>query len=133
SQNKPRALVQMATGSGKTFTAITSVYRLLKPPVRMKRILFLVDTRNLGEQAEQEFQSYTPNDDRRKFTELYTVQRLSGRFIDPGAQVCISTIQRMYSILQGEELAEGAEEASAAEVARAVAGTGSVRAHHDAP
>jgi type I restriction enzyme R subunit len=51
---KPRALVQMATGSGKTFTAITSVYRLLKH-VKAERILFLVDTRNLGEQAEGEF------------------------------------------------------------------------------
>src|SRR5690606_2881741 len=118
--NKPRALVQMATGSGKTFTAITSVYRLLKPPVRMRRVLFLVDTKNLGEQAEQEFQSYTPNDDKRKFTELYTVQRLTSSFIDPSAQVCISTIQRMYSILQGEELAEGAEETAGAEVASAL-------------
>jgi type I restriction enzyme R subunit len=118
--NKPRALVQMATGSGKTFTAITSVYRLLKPPVRAKRILFLVDTKNLGEQAEQEFQSYTPNDDKRKFTELYAVQRLSSSFIDPAAQVCISTIQRMYSILQGEELAEGAEETAGADLATAL-------------
>jgi type I restriction enzyme R subunit len=133
SLNKPRALVQMATGSGKTFTAITSIYRLLKPPVRMRRILFLVDTKNLGEQAEQEFQSYTPNDDRRKFTELYTVQRLTSSFIDAGAQVCISTIQRMYSILQGEDLAEGADEAAPADVARAMAGGGSERAHHDAP
>lgn len=116
--NKPRALVQMATGSGKTFTAITSIYRLLKPPVRMRRILFLVDTKNLGEQAEQEFQSYTPNDDRRKFTELYTVQRLSSSFIDAGAQVCISTIQRMYSILQGEPLDTSAEEQTGADVER---------------
>ncbi len=116
--NKPRALVQMATGSGKTFTAITSIYRLLKPPVRMRRILFLVDTKNLGEQAEQEFQSYTPNDDRRKFTELYTVQRLSSGFIDAGAQVCISTIQRMYSILQGEALDASAEEQTGADVER---------------
>ncbi|MBK8228409.1 MAG: DEAD/DEAH box helicase family protein [Flavobacteriales bacterium] len=118
SLNKPRALVQMATGSGKTFTAITSIYRLLKPPVRMRRILFLVDTKNLGEQAEQEFQSYTPNDDRRKFTELYTVQRLSSSFIDAGAQVCISTIQRMYSILQGEPLDASAEEQTGADVER---------------
>nr|MCU0320543.1 DEAD/DEAH box helicase family protein [Flavobacteriales bacterium] len=118
SHNKPRALVQMATGSGKTFTAITSVYRLLKPPVRMRRILFLVDTKNLGEQAEQEFQSYTPNDDKRKFTELYTVQRLSSSFIDPGAQVCISTIQRMYSILQGEPLDASAEEQTGADLER---------------
>jgi type I restriction enzyme R subunit len=118
SQNKPRALVQMATGSGKTFTAITSVYRLLKPPVRMKRVLFLVDTKNLGEQAEQEFQSYTPNDDKRKFTELYAVQRLASSYIDPGAQVCISTIQRMYSILQGEPLDASAEEQPGADVER---------------
>jgi len=109
SQNKPRALVQMATGSGKTFTAITSVYRLLKPPVRMRRILFLVDTRNLGEQAEQEFQSYTPNDDKRKFTELYTAQRLTGRYLDPSAQVCISTIQRMYAMLKGSDMLEDSE------------------------
>lgn len=115
---KPRALVQMATGSGKTFTAITSAYRSLKPPVRAKRILFLVDTKNLGKQAEQEFQSFTPNDDRRKFTELYAVQRLSSNFIDPGAQVCISTIQRMYSILQGVELDEGAEEEPGSAVER---------------
>ena len=118
SQNKPRALVQMATGSGKTFTAITSVYRLLKPPVRAKRILFLVDTKNLGEQAEQEFQSDTPNDDKRKFTELYTVQRLASNFIDPSAQVCISTIQRMYSILQGEPLDASMEEHTGEDIAK---------------
>ncbi|MBN2425790.1 MAG: DEAD/DEAH box helicase family protein [Calditrichaceae bacterium] len=105
---KPRALIQMATGSGKTYTAITSIYRLLKF-AGAKRILFLVDTRNLGEQAEQEFQAYTPVDDQRKFTELYTVQRLSSSFIDKDAKVCISTIQRMYSILRGEELDESTE------------------------
>ena len=116
--NKPRALVQMATGSGKTFTAITSVHRLLKPPVRAQRILFLVDTKNLGKQAEQEFQSYTPNDDKRKFTELYAVQRLTSSFIDPGAQVCISTIQRMYSILQDAPLDESAEELPGADIER---------------
>lgn len=114
-KNYPRALVQMATGSGKTFTAITSVYRLLKFS-KAKRILFLVDTRNLGEQAEQEFQAYTPVDDKRKFTELYVVQRLSSGFIDRSSQVCISTIQRMYSILKGEELSENAEEISLNEV-----------------
>lgn len=112
--NRPRALIQMATGSGKTFTAITSVYRLLKF-AKAKRVLFLVDTKNLGEQAEQEFQAYTPNDDNRKFKELYSVQRLSSRFIDPSAQVCISTIQRMYSILQGVDLDESLEEENPAE------------------
>ena len=73
--DRPRALIQMATGAGKTYTAITSVYRLLKH-AGAKRVLFLVDTKNLGEQAEQEFMAYLPNDDNRKFTELYNVQRL---------------------------------------------------------
>jgi type I restriction enzyme R subunit len=112
--DRPRALVQMATGSGKTFTAITSVYRLLKH-ADAKRILFLVDTKNLGEQAEQEFMSYLPNDDNRKFTELYNVQRLKSPFIAGSSQVCISTIQRMYSILKDEPLDESAEEANPAE------------------
>ncbi|MEK6599949.1 MAG: DEAD/DEAH box helicase family protein, partial [Deltaproteobacteria bacterium] len=108
-ENRPKALIQMATGSGKTFTAITFVYRLLKF-AKAKRVLFLVDTKNLGEQAEQEFMSYVPNDDNRKFTELYSVQRLKSSTITTDSQVCISTIQRLYSILKGTELDESAEE-----------------------
>jgi len=108
-ENRPRALIQMATGSGKTFTAITAIYRLLKY-AKAKRVLFLVDTKNLGEQAEQEFMSFVPNDDNRKFTELYSVQRLKSSFIATDSQVCISTIQRLYSILKGTELEESAEE-----------------------
>ena len=77
--DRPRALIQMATGSGKTYAAITSIYRLLKH-ADAKRILFLVDTKNLGEQAEQEFMAYVPSDDNRKFTELYNVQRLKSSF-----------------------------------------------------
>ena len=113
--NKPRALVHMATGAGKTFTAITSVYRLLKFG-GAKRILFLVDTRNLGKQAHQEFMAYTPPDDGRNFTELYNVQRLASPSIDPHSQVCISTIQRMYAILSGEPIDESAEDVSLNEV-----------------
>lgn len=109
-QDFPRALVQMATGSGKTFTAITSSYRLLKH-AGAKRILFLVDTKNLGEQAEQEFLTYLPNDDNRKFTELYAVQRLKSHHVPRDAQVVISTIQRMYSLLKDEPLEDSAEEA----------------------
>ncbi|WP_417371858.1 DEAD/DEAH box helicase family protein [Gelidibacter japonicus] len=106
--NRPKALIQMATGAGKTFTAATFVYRLLKF-ADAKRILFLVDTKNLGEQAEQEFMKFQPNDDNRKFTELYNVQRLNSSYIASDSQVCISTIQRLYSILKGEELDESAE------------------------
>ena len=104
----------MATGAGKTFTAITQVYRLLKH-ADARRILFLVDTRNLGEQAEQEFMAFIPNDDNRKFSELYNVQRLSSPSIAGDSQVIISTIQRMYATLKGEELAEGAEDENPAE------------------
>ncbi|MEH0019715.1 MAG: DEAD/DEAH box helicase family protein [Desulfobacter sp.] len=107
-KNRPKALIQMATGAGKTFTAATFIYRLLKH-ADAKRVLFLVDTKNLGEQAEQEFMTFQPVDDNRKFTELYNVQRLTSGYIASDSQVCISTIQRMYSILKGEELDETTE------------------------
>ncbi len=113
--DRPRALIQMATGSGKTYAAITSIYRLLKH-ADAKRVLFLVDTKNLGEQAEQEFMSYSPSDDNRKFTELYNVQRLKSSFVAKDSQVCISTIQRMYSLLKDQELDEAAEEINPAEM-----------------
>ena len=113
--DRPRALIQMATGSGKTYTAITSIYRLLKH-ADAKRILFLVDTKNLGEQAEQEFMAYMPSDDNRKFTELYNVQRLKSSFVAKDSQVCISTIQRMYSLLKDQEMDEAAEETNPAEM-----------------
>lgn len=112
--NRPKALVQMATGAGKTFTAITAAYRLLKYG-KMNRILFLVDTKSLGEQAEREFLAYTPNDDPRNFSQLYGVRRLKSSYIPNDIQICISTIQRMYSILKGEDLDEGAEEVPFAE------------------
>ena len=113
--DRPRALIQMATGSGKTYAAITSIYRLLKH-ADAKRILFLVDTRNLGEQAEQEFMAYVPGDDNRKFTELYNVQRLKSSFVAKDSQVCISTIQRVYSLLKGRELDASIEQINPAEL-----------------
>ena len=114
--DRPRALIQMATGAGKTYTAITSIYHLLKY-ADAKRILFLVDTKNLGEQAEQEMMSYVPLDDNRKFTELYNVQRLKSSFVAKDSQVCISTIQRLYSILKDTPLDDAAEEINPAELA----------------
>ena len=99
--NRPRALIQMATGSGKTIMAITSVYRLIKY-AGARRILFLVDRSNLGRQAETEFGNYRTPDDNRKFTELYNVQRLTSNTIGSSTKVVISTIQRMYSMLKGE-------------------------------
>lgn len=107
--NKPKALIQMATGSGKTYTAITSIYRLLTC-CSAKRILFLVDTKNLGKQAMDEFTAYKPYDSTKTFTELYNVALLKKSFIPKDANVVICTIQRLYSILKGEELDESLEE-----------------------
>ena len=109
---RPRALIQMATGSGKTFMAVSSVYRLVKF-AKAKRVLFLVDRSNLGRQSLLEFQQYVTPDDGRKFTELYNVQHLKSNAIDPVNRVCITTIQRLYSMLTGQpELDPSLEELS---------------------
>jgi len=115
-ENRPRALVQMATGSGKTFMTVTEVYRLIKH-ARARRVLFLVDRNNLGRQAYREFTQYRTPDDGRKFNELYNVQHLRSNKLDHVAKVCICTIQRMYSMLKGgEDVDEGLEEVSQWEV-----------------
>ena len=108
---RPRALVQMATGSGKTFMACNQAYRLIKH-AGARRVLFLVDRSNLGRQTLREFQGFTTPDEGRKFTELYNVQLLQSGYIDPVSKVCIATIQRVYSILKGEDLAPELEELS---------------------
>jgi len=100
-EDRPRALIQMATGSGKTFTAVSSVYRLVKF-ANARRVLFLVDRSNLGRQTLKEFQQYITPDDGRKFSELYNVQHLQSNAFDPVSRVCITTIQRLYSMLNGE-------------------------------
>ncbi|MYE41564.1 MAG: DEAD/DEAH box helicase, partial [Chloroflexi bacterium] len=108
---RPRSLVQMATGSGKTFMACNLVYRLIRY-AGAKRVLFLVDRSNLGRQTLREFQGFTAPGDGRKFSELYNVQLLQSSSIDPVSKVCIATIQRVYSILRGEELDPESEEKS---------------------
>ena len=108
---RPRALVQMATGSGKTFMACNQAYRLIKHG-GAQRVLFLVDRSNLGRQTLREFQGFTTPDEGRKFTELYNVQLLQSGRIDPVSRVCIATIQRVYSILKGAELDPEREELS---------------------
>ena len=116
-ESRPRALIQMASGSGKTFASVTFVYRLIKF-AGAKRVLFLVDRNTLGKQTSQEFQQYRTPDDKRKFTELYNVQRLTSNKIDSVNRVCITTIQRLYSMLRGEaEFPAENEEASAFELA----------------
>ncbi len=117
--NRPRSLIQMATGSGKTYTAVTACYRLIKFG-GAKRILFLVDRNNLGRQTLTEFQRYVSPYNGYTFTEEFQVQRLTGNAVAPGAKVVITTIQRLYSMLRGEEsFDEGNEEQSLFESGRA--------------
>lgn len=110
--NRPRSLIRMATGSGKTFTAVSFLYRLIKY-AGAKRVLFLVDRSNLGRQALKEFQQYRSPYTNYTFTEEYPVQHLQSNKLDKTAKVTITTIQRLYSILKGDpEFAEENEEKS---------------------
>ena len=104
-QRFERSLVQMATGAGKTFTAVTESYRLLKY-AGFRRVLFLVDRNNLGEQTLREFQNYATPDDGRRFTELYNVDPLTGAGMVGSSHVVISTIQRVYAALRGQVVAD---------------------------
>ncbi len=110
-ENRPRALIQMATGSGKTFTAISFIYRLIKF-AKARRVLFIVDRGNLGRQTLKEFQQYVSPYNNYKFSEEYIVQRLTSKNLDFTARVCICTVQRLYSMLKGEDLSEEDEEHS---------------------
>ncbi|GGD19502.1 DEAD/DEAH box helicase family protein [Sinisalibacter lacisalsi] len=112
--DRPRALIQLATGAGKTFTACSFSYRLIRH-AGAKRILFLVDRNNLGDQTLKEFQNFLPHGAANRFTDTYIVQHLHSHRIDPDAKVVITTIQRLYSMLKGEELDPEDEEASAFE------------------
>ncbi len=104
-QRFSRSLVQMATGAGKTFTAVTQSYRLLKHG-GFRRILFLVDRNNLGDQTLREFQNYATPDDGRRFTQLYNVDKLTSAGMVESSDVIISTIQRVYAALRGEQVAD---------------------------
>ena len=122
SENRPRALIHMATGAGKTYTACAFTYRLIKYG-GARRILFLVDRSNLGKQARDEFHRFRTPDTSRLFTELYNVQHLTSPNVDDVCKVTICTIQRLYSILRGEDLAEGADDLSGAQFAASLGST----------
>ena len=131
-EGRPRALIQMATGSGKTFTACNLVYRLIKH-AGAKRVLFLVDRNNLGRQTLREFQGFSTPEENRKFTELYNVQLMDSARIDPVSRVCISTIQRVYSMLRGEDLDPEKEELSGFDFAQVNPQPGTVEYNPDIP
>jgi type I restriction enzyme R subunit len=118
-EDRPRSLIQMATGSGKTFTAANLCYRLIKH-AGATRILFLVDRSNLGAQAKAEFGKFTIAETQRKFPAEYNVQHLTSNTIDVTSRVCISTVQRIFSILKGDaDLDQETDEHSVYELAAA--------------
>lgn len=100
-RDERRGLIQMATGAGKTYMAVTQTYRLLKY-AKARRVLFLVDRNNLGKQAFAEFDNFVTPADGRKFTELYNVERLGAAAMKDSTKVVISTVQRLYARLRGE-------------------------------
>ncbi|MCH9736969.1 MAG: DEAD/DEAH box helicase family protein [Actinomycetia bacterium] len=102
-QQFDRSLVQMATGAGKTYAAVTQAYRLLKFG-GFNRILFLVDRNNLATQTLGEFQNYRTPDDGRRFTELYNVAKLSSTGPLGSTAVVISTIQRVFQFIRAGEV-----------------------------
>ena len=110
---RPRALIQMASGGGKTYTACNFVYRLIKY-AGARRVLFLVDRANLGRQTLKEFQAFITPDENRPFTELYNVQHMQSNKLDDVSRVCITTIQRLFSMLKGEEQLDPALEEESA-------------------
>ena len=113
-EDRPRSLIQLATGAGKTFTACSFSYRLIKH-AGAKRILFLVDRNNLGDQTLREFQNFQPPGTANRFTDTYIVQHLHSPQIDPDAKVVITTIQRLFAMLKGQDIDVEDEEASAFE------------------
>lgn len=104
-----KSLVQMATGAGKTRMAVTEAYRLLKFG-GFKRVLFLVDRNNLGDQTIREFRDWTTPDDGRKFTELYNVDKLTAAGLTDSSKVVVSTIQRLWAGIKGDPIPEDDDE-----------------------
>ena len=102
-QRFKRSLVQMATGAGKTYTAVTQSYRLLKHG-GFNRVLFLVDRNNLADQTLAEFQNYRAPDEGRRFTEIYYVDKLTSAGMLGSSNVVISTIQRVFKVLRNEHV-----------------------------
>lgn len=100
--DRPKALAAITMGGGKTRLAVAETYRLLRF-AGAQRVLFLVDRVSLGGQARTEFLSYVSPDDGRRFGDLFGVQVMRSNRVDPAANVVICTIQRLYSMLRGEE------------------------------
>ena len=99
-EGKRRAVMVLATGSGKTFTACMMAYRMLSF-TPMKHVLFLVDRNNLGTAAATELKTFKLTESGKPLSEIFWVEQLTNRPIDPRTRIVVSTIQRLYSLLTG--------------------------------
>lgn len=104
-----RALMVLATGAGKTYTACLAAYRMLAY-TPMRRVLFLVDRNNLGKQAEGEFGTFRLTENGDAFNTIFTVNRLRSSSIPSDSNVIISTIQRLFSFLKGEDIEDNEDD-----------------------
>ena len=102
-------LAVLATGSGKTYLACLASYRLLNY-TSTKRVLFLVDRNNLARQTESEFSLFDRTEHQQPMSNLYQIKRLK-RESDIDADIVISTIQKLFAVLTGQQLSEGNEDA----------------------
>ncbi len=129
SDRKRHMLLAMATGTGKTFTLVNQVYRLMESGVA-RRILFLVDRRALAAQAVREFASFEPKPGLKfdKIYEVYSQRFQRGDFEEEGfdptvlphsyladpqpghAFVYVCTIQRMAMNLFGRDVLSASDE-----------------------
>ena len=104
-----RALMVLATGAGKTYTACLAAYRMLSY-TPMRRVLFLVDRNNLGKQAEGEFGTFRLTENGEAFSTIFTVNRLRSSSIPSDSNVIISTIQRLFSFLKGDAIEDNEDD-----------------------
>ena len=128
-----KALLVLATGAGKTYTACMAAYRLLTY-TPAKRILFLVDRNNLGEQAVNEFSTFRLTQDGSPFTDVFITERIKGNKANPKASLTVSTIQRLYATLTGTAARSDEEEDAEdkdAEQAAATLGAGKLKLPRD--
>ena len=104
-----RALMVLATGAGKTYTACLAAYRMLSY-TPMRRVLFLVDRNNLGKQAEGEFGTFRLTENGEAFSTIFTVNRLRSSSIPSDSNVIVSTIQRLFSFLKGDTIEDNEDD-----------------------
>lgn len=105
---KKKALAILATGAGKTYLACLASYRLLNY-TSTDRVLFLVDRNNLAKQTENEFSTFDRTENKKTLSSLYVINRLK-KNSDINGNVVISTIQKLFSVLTGNNLIDNDED-----------------------